>query len=224
MPSSSIRPATRHAAQGQVRASRPRPATTQALKRPSSADELDQPALPLATEEMQAASPETAAIGLAAEAPMRQAPGTPAAREPALPSWTEWAAFSALTPARGLRPWASWAARSSHNAMLGVALLPTSAMQLQALQELMQLQQASQQQAQRLLQQWLRRWATLWQDHRQQRPPNTLSKWLDEHFNLVAQSLDLLGQQASELANLEENIGVNFGYWAQQRLGVRRDG
>ena len=147
-------------------------------------------------------------------------PGVAAGPEPALPGWPEWAAFSSALPARALRPWTSWCLRSGHNAVLGSALLPLAGTQLEAMGELMQLQHASQQQLLRLQEQWLQRWAALWQDHREMRQSNTLSKWMAEQFNVVAQALDLIGLQASELANLEENVSVNFGYWAQQRLGA----
>lgn len=214
MSSTSIPPAAGQAAPGKVRASRPLPVNgigsvngSQGLGSDLGADQAMLPESPVRTT---SAPPVTPPAG----------PGKlSGARPPTLPGWHEWAAFGALMPARGLRPWTSWCARSGHNAMLGTALLPLAGAQREALDELLQLQQASQQQLRQLQEQWLQRWAVLWQEHRQMRQPNTFSKWVEEHFNLVAQSLDLIGQQASELANLEENISVNYGYWAQQRLG-----
>ncbi len=219
MTSQSIRSAASRAAPGRVRPSRSARAGSAQGASHAGQPSTAAPELPQAP--LEVAKDIRADVPVARPAPP---PDTTAPREPALPTWSEWVAFSTLMPARGLRPWTSWGARSSHNAMLSAALLPTATTPLQALQELMELQQASQQQALRLQQQWLRRWATLWQEHRQMRQPNTVSKWMEEHFNLAAQTLDLLGQQACELANLEENVGVNYGYWVQQRLVVARHG
>ncbi|MDT8999573.1 hypothetical protein RQP53_09880 [Paucibacter sp. APW11] len=135
-----------------------------------------------------------------------------------LPNWADWASVHIKLPLRGLRPWAAWVQRSRDNAVLAASVWSWNTQPLQTLDELNALQQASRQQSQQLLQQWAQSWASLLQHQRDLGEPNTMSKWTEEQFNLLGQMMELFSQQAADLANLDENISVNFGYWAQQKL------
>jgi len=76
---------------------------------------------------------------------------------------------------------------------------------------------------QRLQQQneaWLKGCAILLQDYVQIKDANTMSKLVEKQYNLVAQWNQLLGSQATNLMGLEENIEVDYGYWASQKLNV----
>jgi hypothetical protein len=83
--------------------------------------------------------------------------------------------------------------------------------------ELMALQQAV---AQRCLQQqkgWLEGFAAWVHEHSQLREANTLSKYVEQEYNLVAQFGALVADQMSQWAGLLENTQVDYGYWMAQQ-------
>lgn len=135
-----------------------------------------------------------------------------------LPNWADWTTLHVSLPLRGLRPWAAWFQRSRDNAVLAASIWSWNKEPLRTLDELQALQEASRHQGQQLLQQWAQSWSRLLQHQRSLGEPNTVSKWTEEQFNLLGQMMELFSQQAADLANLEENISVNFGYWAQQKM------
>ncbi len=85
-------------------------------------------------------------------------------------------------------------------------------------QQLMAMQQAV---AQRLAQQqkgWLEGLAALAHERSRIKEANTLSKYVEQEYNLVAQFGALVADQISQYAGLLENTQVDYGYWmAQQR-------
>lgn len=90
--------------------------------------------------------------------------------------------------------------------------------------ELMALQQAV---AQRCLQQqkgWLEGFAAWIHEHSQLREANTLSKYVEQEYNLVAQFGALVADQMSQYAGLLENTQVDYGYWMAQRTQPEAEG
>jgi len=91
-------------------------------------------------------------------------------------------------------------------------------------QELQALQQSVMKRLQQQQQGWLDGMAALAQEYAQSRQANTLSKYVEQEYNLVAQYGALVSDQAAKLAGLMENIQVDYGYWMaqqQERQGVR---
>lgn len=120
-------------------------------------------------------------------------------------------------PSRAGSPLSNQGARALHNAAATMALWPLMTQPL-AWMDLLQMQQATLGQLSALQQKWGQDWGTLLRDCERLHRANTLSKLLEQQFNLLAQGLQLLGQQATDLADLEENVSVNYGHWASQRL------
>lgn len=96
------------------------------------------------------------------------------------------------------------------------AALPFAA-RPQTWQELCDLQQAVLQQLQQLQQGWLQGWTAWLGEFGQLKRANTMSKLVEQEFNLAAQWLLLLQGQATDLTNLQENIEINYGYWLSQQ-------
>lgn len=71
------------------------------------------------------------------------------------------------------------------------------------------------------LQQQQRDWAQgvteIMQDYSQIRLANTLSKFVEQEYNLGAQIGALMTSQLSQFVNLMENIQVDYGYWIAQK-------
>lgn len=85
-------------------------------------------------------------------------------------------------------------------------------------EESMQLQRAVVQRLQEQNEDWLKGCAILMQDYVQIKQANTMSKLVEKQFNLVTQWSQLLSDQATNLIGLMENIEVDYGYWATQKL------
>lgn len=86
-------------------------------------------------------------------------------------------------------------------------------------QELLELQQAVAQQVQQLHQGWMQGWAGWLGEFDQLKRVNTMSKLVEQEFNLAAQCLLLLQGQATDWTNLLENVEVNYGYWLSEQPG-----
>ncbi|WP_332855560.1 hypothetical protein [Duganella sp. S19_KUP01_CR8] len=67
-------------------------------------------------------------------------------------------------------------------------------------------------------QDWHKGCAILVEDYGQIRQANTMSKLVEKQGNLVSQSAALLTSQTTNFMALLENIDVDFGYWASQKL------
>ena len=84
--------------------------------------------------------------------------------------------------------------------------------------ESLQLQSAVVQRLQQQNQDWLKGCAVLMQDYAQIKHANTMTKLVEKQCNLVLQWSQLLSNQATNLIGLMENIEVDYGYWASQKL------
>lgn len=111
-------------------------------------------------------------------------------------------------------------AQASQHGWSTAAMLPFSA-RTQTWQELFAMQQALLEQFQQLQQGWLHGWNSWFASFGQLKKANTMSKVLEQEFNLAGQCLLLLQGQATDLANLQENFEVNYGYWLGQQLDRR---
>lgn len=67
-------------------------------------------------------------------------------------------------------------------------------------------------------QNWHKGCAILIDDYGQLRQANTMSKLVEKQSNLMSQSAELLTSQATDFVALLENIDVDYGYWASQKL------
>lgn len=109
--------------------------------------------------------------------------------------------------------------RTLSNGMF-TAGLATHFMEPQLWSDVTQMQNAI---LQRLKQQgdsWLKGCAILMQDYVQIKQANTMSKLVEKQYNLVTQWNQLIGDQTTNLMGLQENIEVDYGYWASQKLNV----
>lgn len=61
---------------------------------------------------------------------------------------------------------------------------------------------------------WMGGCAILMQDCAQIRQASMVSKLVEKQYNPVTQWNQLLGDQATNLMGLQENIQVDYGYWA----------
>lgn len=105
------------------------------------------------------------------------------------------------------------ASRHQHNLSTSLALLPALA-HTDTWLSLAQLQAAS---LQKLLAQqdsWLAQWQGWLHSACQLGQANTVSKLMEQEVNLTLRAVQILGQQAVDLASLQENLEVNYGYWA----------
>lgn len=109
------------------------------------------------------------------------------------------------------------AARILNNGMLTAGLLAHS-MDPQVWNEAMQLQAAVTQRLQEQNQNWLKGCAILMDDYAQLGQANTMSKLVEKQCNLVTAWNQLLTIQTTNLIGLMENIEVDYGYWASQRV------
>ena len=50
-----------------------------------------------------------------------------------------------------------------------------------------------------------------------------MSKLVEQEFNLVGQLVQLLSNQATNLATLQENVEVDYGYWVHEKIKARSD-
>ena len=111
------------------------------------------------------------------------------------------------------------AARGQHNLGASLAMLPALA-HTDTWLSLTQLQAAS---LQRLIAQqdsWLTQWQGWFHSACQLSQANTVSKLLEQEINLTLRAVQILGQQTVDLASLQENLEVNYGYWASLHTPV----
>ena len=85
--------------------------------------------------------------------------------------------------------------------------------------EWMQLQAAVVKRLQMQAQDWKQGCAILAEDYAQIRQANTMSKLMEKQCNLMSQSALLMTNQATNFVALLENIDVDYGYWASQKVG-----
>lgn len=103
--------------------------------------------------------------------------------------------------------------RSQHNLGASLALLPALA-HTDTWLSLAQLQAASLQKLIAQQDSWLAQWQGWLHTACQLGQANTVSKLMEQEVNLTLRAVQILGQQAIDLASLQENLEVNYGYWA----------
>ncbi|AXE33404.1 hypothetical protein [Chromobacterium phragmitis] len=126
----------------------------------------------------------------------------------------EASARHAATPAKIGTLFSNWLARSANNAVATLALLPGTA-QPQTWQNLLQLNQAALQKWQQQQSVWIEHWTAWFGEAEKLRNANTLSKLLEQEFNLAMQAVQIVGNHSVNLSDLQENLEVNYGRWAQ---------
>lgn len=110
-----------------------------------------------------------------------------------------------------------WIARAASN-RIDTAQLLALGTDLSTWGELLHLQEAF---AKRLIQQnqaWLQGWAELFHQREQLTSANTVSKLVEQEFNLVGQLGQLVGDQVTNFMALLENAQVSYSYWTHEKL------
>jgi hypothetical protein len=151
----------------------------------------------------------------------------PEAKTPQL--WDKLPHATALSPAPALRAQklhlmlGEFVARGVGYGAATAAVLPMSA-DPGVWAELQAMQQSVVQRLQKQHQGWIEGFAALAQDYAGLRQANTLSKYVEREYNLVAQFGALVSDQAAQLAGLMENIQVDYGYWIAQQQEKQKAG
>jgi hypothetical protein len=114
------------------------------------------------------------------------------------------------------------AMRAMAHGLTTAAVLPLRP-EPQTLNELMALQQAVIQRIADQQKGWLEGCAALAEERNRIKEANTLSKFVEQEYNLFANFSALVADQMSQWAGLVENTQVDYGYWiaqqAQQEAG-----
>lgn len=105
------------------------------------------------------------------------------------------------------------ASRQQHNLGASLAMLPALA-HTDTWLSLAKLQAASLQKLIAQQDNWLAQWQGWLHTACQLGQANTVSKLLEQEMNLALRAVQIIGQQAVDLATLQENLEVNYGYWA----------
>jgi hypothetical protein len=84
--------------------------------------------------------------------------------------------------------------------------------------ELWQMQNAVWQRQRQLQDDWMQGWLAWANECTQARGANTMSKLVEQEFDLVAQWQELLSDQATDMVSLLENLEVNYAYWVSEKL------
>ena len=130
-------------------------------------------------------------------------------------------ARNAAAPAKVDTLFSNWLARGLNNAGSTLALLPSAA-QPQTWFSLFQLQQSALQKLQQQQNSWVEHWLGWLGEAEKLRNANTLSKLLEQECNLAMQAVQIVGNYAVNLSDLQENLEVNYGYWAQLQRDPER--
>jgi hypothetical protein len=115
----------------------------------------------------------------------------------------------------------NWAARTAGSGIATAALLPCCLdphSWPQIWQELWQMQQAVWRQQFQMQNTWLQGWVALSDELTQARGANTMTKLVEQEFDLVAQWQTLLRDQSTDVVRLLENLEVNYAYWVSEKL------
>jgi len=140
--------------------------------------------------------------------------------------WPSLLPAAALSPAPALRVQklhlmlAQFVARGMGYGAATAAVLPTS-LDPAVWAELQAMQASVVQRLQKQHRDWVDGLTELAEDYSEFRQSNTLSKYVEREYNLVAQWGALLSDQAAQTAGLMENIQVDYGYWLAQQQEKR---
>ncbi len=109
------------------------------------------------------------------------------------------------------------AARSTVTGFASAALLlwPTDP---QIWREIWQMQEAVWQRQSRLQTKWMQAWSDWATEFTRARGANTLTKLVEQEFDLIGQWQELVSSQATNVVNLLENLEINYAYWVNEKL------
>lgn len=113
-----------------------------------------------------------------------------------------------------------WASRTAGTGISTLHLTHFS-IDAQSMTEWLQLQAAIVQRLQEQQQEWMLGWAGWLHERARVKRANTMSKLLEQEFDLLARFVLLLSGQAVDLVTLQENVEVNTGYWIGQKLASK---
>lgn len=105
------------------------------------------------------------------------------------------------------------------DAGIASAKLFTMAAHPQTWQVLFHLQQAILEQMQQQQKDWLSGWEDWLEEFAQIKRVNTMSKLVEQEFNLLAQFVLFLQERATSFVKLQENVEINYGYWINEEVG-----
>lgn len=110
-----------------------------------------------------------------------------------------------------------WATRATECGM-GTARLIAAGRADETWAALIQMQRALQDQLQEQTIGWFKGLAALGREYTQLRAANTMSKIVEQDFDLVAQFGQLVSDQATNVANIFESAQVGYAYWVSEKL------
>lgn len=84
--------------------------------------------------------------------------------------------------------------------------------------DLLQMQAAIHDRLQQQNQQWLKGVAAIVRDYAKIKKANTMSKFFEQHFNVLGQWGQLFSNQTTDLVELQQNVETNYGYWVHQKF------
>lgn len=108
------------------------------------------------------------------------------------------------------------ALRSFHNHLSMACMLPMRT-DVQTWEELLSMQAAVWKRLQQQQTDWVTGCHELVQDYAQLKQANTLSKFVEQEYNAIAQLGALISAQVASLGGLMENLQVDLGYWVAQK-------
>jgi hypothetical protein len=111
----------------------------------------------------------------------------------------------------------AWASRAV-KAGAATAMLFASGRAAGASVELLQMQGAVAKQLHELGQTWVTGLSAWTRECTELRAANTMSKIVEQEFDLIGQFGQLVTDQATALVNLMEGVQVGYGYWVQEKL------
>jgi hypothetical protein len=117
----------------------------------------------------------------------------------------------------------AWATRAAE-AGFATAKLIASGQAYDSPWELLRMQQAVLRQLCQMGQDWLLGLDAWTKECTEIKPANTMSKIVEQEFDLIGQFGQLLSDQAIDLVNLMERVQVGYGYWVQEKLQAGTDG
>ena len=108
-------------------------------------------------------------------------------------------------------------ARSAENAAASALVLPLAG-RPETGAELLEIQGAVLERLLQLQRDWWQGWTAWFEEFGQLRRADTLSEHLEQQYNIGAQFSGLLKGQAADLADLQDTLQVDYGYWVARKL------
>jgi hypothetical protein len=106
--------------------------------------------------------------------------------------------------------------RSLNNQAASATVLPTQ-MDADTLREVSMIQQAIVKRVQQQQQDWMAGCQGIMQEYSQLKLANTMSKFVEQEYNILAQFGALVSSQTASWVGLMENIQVDYAYWISQK-------